>query len=149
MTSWARRARATSGGFTLIELLVVLVILALVTGAVAERAPGRRVGVQGRAIAREVSDLLRLARATAIGENRPVAVVLEPDGHRLIAIGLPPRVVPAPFVARMEAATRENVIVFAPDGSATGGRIDIASGANHWPITIETRTGRVSLARAL
>ena len=146
MTSSARNAQ--SGGFTLIEILVVLAIIALITGAVAERVPGRRIGLQGRAIAHELRDTLRLARATAIGENRPVIVALEAEGHRVGAMGLKPREIPPPFVARMEATARENIIVFAPDGSSSGGRIDIAAGNSHWPLLVEARTGRVTLVRA-
>ena len=132
MTSSARNAQ--SGGFTLIEILVVLAIIALITGAVAERVPGRRIGLQGRAIAHELRDTLRVA--------------LEAEGHRVGAMGLKPREIPPPFVARMEATARENIIVFAPDGSSSGGRIDIAAGNSHWPLLVEARTGRVTLVRA-
>jgi general secretion pathway protein H len=146
--------RHAAAGFTLIEVIVVLAVLSLGLAILALRGPPRSAALEIRAAAGEMAQALRLARAQSIARNAPVRVVLDPgrgawavDGAA--ARALPPGIVLALRVAETEAlGDRLGAIRFAPDGSSTGGTIELADGHRRLQIGVDWLSGRVTLAEA-
>jgi general secretion pathway protein H len=150
--------RAAEAGFTLLEMIVVLAVLGLMAGLVVARGPSRSPALDLRAAASELAQALRGARARAIATDRLVMVRMDPRAHRFAVDDAPPRTLPAALALRLVpdpegspeegAADRPGGIGFAPDGSSTGGRIDLAAGARHLVLTIDWLTGRVRIDAA-
>jgi general secretion pathway protein H len=159
--------RRGQAGFTLIEIVVVLVILGLVLGVVVSRGPMRSRTLELRGVASQVAETLRLARSRAIAANHPVRVIVDVDRRSyridtLPAQTLPPGVsVAVVAIGEETAGKRLGAIRFDPDGSASGGRIELtqaaqaapgaaapASGARKVQVGVDWLTGRVSVADA-
>lgn len=119
-----------SAGFTLVEMLVVLTVLGLAAAFMAGRLaaePGRFAGE------RQVAMLERAAaeaRAAAIRSGRPVAL----DAGALVA--------DASLAAPVFAAGGS--LVFYPDGSSTGGTIEVAGAP---ALAVDWLTGETERAR--
>jgi general secretion pathway protein H len=139
-------------GFTLIELLVVLAILALAIGLIAGFKPpwSRALGID--AAAADLAAGLRLARAEAIGGNRPVAFDLDLVRRQYRVGKQSPRPLPSGLAVELltvegeRRGTTSGDIRFNPDGSSTGGRITLAAADRRVAIGVEWLTGRVSIA---
>lgn len=142
--------REGEAGFTLIEVLAVLAILGLVAGLVAARGPQRSAALDLRAAAAQVAGAMRLARTQAIAGNTPVAVQLDPAAHALrVGAAAPRRLPPGLAVSVISVAEPGRPsITFAPDGSSTGGRVELAAGARRMQVGVDWLTGRVSVADA-
>jgi general secretion pathway protein H len=121
-------------GFTLLEMLVVLVIVALAAGLLLTHDPRPSPAVAARGAAAQVAAALRAARGRAILTDAPVAVTLDAVRHRLGIAGEAP--VPLPPVVPISGS---GVILFAPDGSSSGGRIVLGGRT----VTVDWLTGRV------
>ncbi len=142
-----------SRAFTLVELLVVL---AVVGGIIAIAVPNlyrALPGVELRAGADELTAGLRQARAQAISGNRPVAFEIDgqagrygtgaggPDGRLQPGLGI------SLVTARAQVSgPARGAILFFPDGTSTGGRIELAKGGRQAVIEVDWLTGRVSAA---
>lgn len=146
--------RRRDRGFTLIELVVVLAIMGLILGLVVWRGPLRSQRLETDAAARLVSGALRLARAEAIAQNRPVEVRVDIPGHFYRVDGGPPRPLPSTVAISVTQAMtgpgdgRSGAIRFAPDGSSSGGRIELIERARRVQIGVDWLTGRVSVVDA-
>ena len=141
-----RRGKA---GFTLIEMLVVLVILGLALGIVLLRGPLRSATLDVRTAAAQVAQGMRLARARAIQTDRLVAVAVDANTHLFQVGGSPPQALPNTVAITVDGGAGETErIVFEPDGSASGGRVDLASGGGRMRVAVDWLTGRVSVADA-
>src|SRR5580704_17501457 len=84
-----RPEQSRRAGFTLIEMVVVLTILGLALAIVAGFIPRRSTTLELATASEQVASILRLARARATTESRPVQVVTAPDGHRVMVDGAP------------------------------------------------------------
>ena len=142
----------TSGeaGFTLIEMLVVLVILGMAGALLLSRGPARSPGLEARAAASEIVQTMRLGRSRAVASDRPVAVVVGLRSHRLTLDGvdrpaLARSVTLAVVMADGSIPAGDAVFVFAPDGSATGGRVALDAGGRRIAMTVDWLSGRVGL----
>lgn len=133
--------RRREAGFTLIEILVVLVILGLVAGLVLGRGPQRSATLDLRSQAGQLAQTLRGARGRAIATNRVVRVRIDVAQRRFAADGEAIRSLPPP----MQIATTAAVFAFAPDGSASGGRITLGEGSARIQVAVDWLTGRVSI----
>ncbi len=148
------RPEPVAAGFTLIEIIVVLVILGLMLSLAVARGPMQSPALQVRAVAGELAATLRAARGKAIAANRPVAVVFDPAQRGFRVDGGQARLLPAGMqlavttLAGNIQGNRLAGIVFAPDGSSSGGLIDLADGPLRMQIGIDWLTGRVSVADA-
>ncbi len=129
-------------GFTLLEMLIVIAILGLVAGLVLARGPMRSAGLNARSAATLLAGSLRAARSEAIATDQPVAVRIDgPAG--LVQIGARP-----PQRLGAQLVSPERPIVFAPDGSSSGGQIVVAAGPLRRLVAVDWLTGRVSIADA-
>lgn len=142
LSALPRLPRAADRGFTLIEVIVVLVILGLVAGLVLVRGPQRSGAVDLRQASSLVAGALRVARSRAIASNRPVPVRFDPAEATWQMGNEAARRLPS-GIAMTAAAP---VIVFRPDGSSTGGVVELAGHARTTRIAVNWLTGRVEAA---
>jgi general secretion pathway protein H len=141
-------------GFTLIELLVVLVMLSLTAGLLVGRGPARSPALDIRAATGQVAQGLRLARSQAIARNQAIPFVLDVAGSSYRIGDGPPRALPRGLGLSMTAVAGNTVgarigaITFLPDGSSSGGRVGLSTGARHVWVGVDWLTGRVSVRDA-
>ena len=137
-------------GFTLIEILVVLIVLALASGIVLLRGPARPRGVDLHATALGIADTLRLARAQAIAHNQPAQVLIDAETRRLQTAAGAIRPLPQDIALGFNTLAGPTnaprlVIRFAPDGSSSGGAINLAAGGRKLRVHTTWLTGQVSV----
>lgn len=136
-------------GFTLIEMIVVLVIMGLTLSLLVTRGPWRSRTLVAKGAAGEIAAALREARSEAIGSNRPVSLIVNLKQHSY-RIGshpakrLPPELQVSLLTTQGEIrSTAEAGIRFDPDGSSTGGRVELADGKRKLQVGVDWLTGRV------
>lgn len=138
-------------GFTLVEMIVVIAIMALV---VVMALPSSRHSAKVRqldTLARSLAADLRRARLEAIGENREAALVIDLKkrlAHRASSgagIEIPEDVAIDIVTARGDIATTAAAFRFFPDGTATGGHIDLGLEGEKRRIAVQWLTGRVGV----
>jgi general secretion pathway protein H len=141
-----------SRGYTLMEVLVTLAIIGLVLAAIPLMAGDRRPGAEARAAAIEVASALRQTRSTAIAKFRSEVFVLDTEGHSYqVGVAGPKKALPEELSLSLYTARSElqdesaGRIRFFPDGSATGGRVTLASDDRGYVIAVDWLTGSVSL----
>ncbi len=144
---------AQDSGFTLLELVIVLAIMALMVGIVVSRGPRRSQGLQTRAAAGAIAQTLRQARATAIARSAIVDVAIDPPRHRIAPDGGAAQKIAADTQITVEPGAIAGpgpvrIIRFAPDGSASGGTIELGQGSRRLRITTEWLTGQVKVEDA-
>ncbi len=147
------RRRSRPDGFTLIELVVVLVIMGLMLGLLLTRGPMRHPTLEVRAAAARVAQGLRVARARAIALNRRVSFSLDLTGHDFRIDNAPPQALPETLRLAMltiagKASRQQNIgtISFGPDGSSSGGRIELDGDGMRLLVGVDWLSGRVSVA---
>lgn len=144
-------SRNSDEGFTLIETSIVLVVLALVVALVAGRGPSRSPGLEAHAAAREIVQILRAERTRAIAAHRPVDLTLDMAQHRYRVNGKPMGSIAGRLAGSSVAVlggppgNRFATIVFAPDGSTSGARIEVRGGSVPIRVGVDRLTGRVSI----
>jgi len=137
-------------------MIVVLAVLGMVAGLVLTRGPPRSAALEMRAAANAVAQSLRVARTRAIMSNQRVMVVLDPRTATLrIGVGASrglPAGIAMSVVTTADLASAQGEgggpagIAFLPDGSSSGGRVELAAGARHTQVGVDWLTGRVSVA---
>jgi general secretion pathway protein H len=145
--SWPRRG---TKGFTLIELLVVLAIMALVVTLLAPMLRIGRSGADLRSASSEMLAAMRTARSLAIAQNRPTAILLDPVYGRYgepRRYHLLPKGMTMSWRALWPVAGQSDLaaIYFFPDGSASGGEIDLKTGNAVGAIVVDWFSGLASL----
>jgi general secretion pathway protein H len=145
-----QRLRNSEDGYTLLELLIVMAILAMMAGMTLTRLPGIRDGPRFEAAVRDIGNMLRLARSTALADGRAVAFWIDVDrkqygieGGPQKAVALDQAVLTVYSASEERMRANEARILFFPDGSATGGVIEIATGSRHASLNIDWLTGNV------
>ena len=127
-------------------MLVVLAILGLVGAVVLARGPGRSGAVDMRAASSGVAGALRLARTRAIATNRPALVRFDAARGRFQVGGDAVRSLPAGIAMDVVTAAAQGAeIRFLPDGSSTGGRVDLVGEGRAAQVAVDWLTGRVSV----
>lgn len=140
-------------GFTLLELLVVLVLMGLMLALALSAGPPRSPALVLRAATNELATALARARAEAITTDRPASFLLRlsPPAWRVGAGRLHP--LPPALALRLTTAagapSRRGTagIVFAADGSATGGSLRLALAGQRARLTVDWLTGGIRIHR--
>lgn len=146
-------AGARSGGeegFSLVEMLVVLAILGLAAAfagpALDGMVPARRL----ERVAETVRTEIDLLRAEAIRTGRPMRLVLDGTGSRLVSSRPGAAAIPLTVALRLDvpAAARggPGEIRFQPDGTTSGARLRLALGRAARILTVSPLTGLVHAA---
>ncbi|MFT7287649.1 MAG: general secretion pathway protein H [Halieaceae bacterium] len=119
-----------TGGFSLVELLVVLAIASLMMVAAVPSSVRFYDNMQARQAVRSTLNLLSSAREKALASGNTQDVHLRPATGRLW-LNDQERVLPASLRMTVHGAAELNhedigVIRFYPDGSSSGGGVDLA-----------------------
>lgn len=137
-------------GFTLIEMIVVLVIIGLALALIMPNL-GRGIGRYTlAATAHDVAAALRLARDQAITRNRPIQFFAEADtfgsgedGQRRHV----PRGITLTVFDGMQthSGKHTDAVQFFPDGSSSGGTINLIAEAARYAVLVDWVNGNVSI----
>jgi general secretion pathway protein H len=116
-------------GFTLLEMIVVVAVMGLALALLTGAGRPKSHALEEKAAAQQVAQAMRTARGQAISQGQPVAVVLPP--------------LPAWLAVSAEAPAGR--IVFAPDGSASGGQIVLDDDGREMTVSADWLTGNVRI----
>lgn len=138
-------------GFTLLEMLAVLAVIGIAFTLLASGI-GRGLAIaRERQATAELVQSLRQAHSLAVIEGRAVAVQLDLRTRCYHLEQRPPRCLQPGTALRVETAAgvagEGAAIAFYPDGSSSGGNLQLSSAARHTRIDVSWLTGSVSLAQ--
>jgi general secretion pathway protein H len=134
-------------------MLAVVTIMAFVLGLIVTRGPMRSQAMEMQAAVNELAQGLRLARSKAIATNTTARLTVDLDQRRYRIDGGTATALPRSVTVAMTTVSTETdgqrlaAIRFNGDGSASGGRIDLATGSSQANIGIDWLTGRISVTR--
>ncbi len=137
-------------GFTLLELLVVLVLIGVLTAAVAPTFL-RDFNADAEFAATQVAAALRTARGRAISENAETVMAVDIANNRYVVSGQPASQLPEDLTIGLFTARSElfddaaGQIRYFPDGSSTGGEVVVSDGRSTFRVRVEWLTGRVTV----
>lgn len=143
----------TQAGFTLVEMLVVLAILGILAGLGAGALARRDPGPTPWQIAERLEATLRAARSEALRTGRDQAVAIDLAGRSFAwppgatPVHLPPGTTLRGVLARPFAGETTAGLVFRPDGSASGGEIEIVAEGRGAKLEVSWLTGLPRLAQ--
>lgn len=149
-----RDATRSSRGFTLLELLLVLTLAALAMTLSTPSLLRSLESAQLSAAAAGLHATLRQARWQAVRERRELSLVVDtakrwyrldpggkrrelPEGSTVLLVG----------AASEQLSRSQGGIRFYPDGSASGGSIDLRGTERRYRINVEWLSGRALLRR--
>lgn len=113
----------------MLEMVVVIAVMGLILLLITGFGPPRSHRLEAQAAAWQVAEAMRAARGRAIAQGQPVGLVLPHlPGWLAVSVQAPP-----------------GGIVFAPDGSASGGRVLLDGAGQEYAVTADWLTGRVQL----
>ncbi len=138
----------SQNGFTLIELLVVLVIASLGLTLMVPQFAGLIPGAELKAETRKIAAMLRHARSVAIVRGEAVSFARQDEeGVFWLSTEAEPYRLPTAINLSLsvdQPVDDENKILFFPDGSSTGGALQLRDGTRQGEVRIDWLTGRVS-----
>ena len=136
-------------GFSLIEVMIVLALTGLLMGVVATNLTE---GPVLRESAREVLASLRHARSSAIMSQKQTRWIMDTTNKSFQIEGLKQeRNLSAAIELKLHTAasevigSKQGAIRFFPDGSSTGGSVDVTYKGQTYKVNVEWITGRVSI----
>lgn len=119
----------SDAGFTLLEMTVVIAVMGLMILLIVNSGPPTSHFLEEKAAAQRIAQTMRDARGRAIAQGQPVPFAL-------------PRL-PAWLTVSVQAP--KGGIVFAPDGSASGGRVLLMGDGRNIAVTTDWLSGRVQI----
>jgi len=141
-------------GFTLLEVVAVLVIAALVTSAVIFTNRSSGGAARLKALSATVAAGLRHTRGRAIKTGREYVISVDTGNGRIswgttrapLTLGEGVRI----KVISAESERRDRIagIRFFPNGSSTGGRLQLSSSGTQFNVAVNWLTGHVSVDEA-
>lgn len=149
-------SRRRQAGFTLLEMLVVLGIIALVVAVALPYMPRRADAMAVRGAAQAVADGLRQTRGLAVRDGSSALFTLDVEARRwridsTNGEGGRGGRLPAELKLALETdrrlvhSPREAAIRFFPDGSSTGGKVELRKGEAVALLAVDWLTGKVSV----
>jgi len=137
-------------GFSLVEVLIVLVIIVIVMSVVAPRFSNRTSSVRFISISREIASGLRFARMKAVTDQKPAEFIVNIEQRYYQVRGID-KTYPIPADIEISVYTAASQVVgeeqgsvlFFPDGSSSGGRIELINNGRKRSIDINWLTGLV------
>lgn len=140
---------AFSRGFTLLEMLAVIVLMAVATTVVSGSLSRGLERARARDAGRELALALRAVRTEAIVGGRAATLDIDIGRQSYRRDGRAPRALPAGLHMRMTTAAAltagsQAAIAFFPDGSSTGGNLQLDQDGHAWRIDIAWLTGVVT-----
>lgn len=147
------RSADSSGeaGFTLIEVIAVLVIAALLAGALAFVARPTGGAAQLKALAGTIAAGLRHTRGRAIKRGRELVTRIDIGkpriewGTKRPALNIRRGIAIKVTSAKSEGSGTLAGIRFFPNGSSTGGRVELSSRGVRYDVAVNWLTGRVTV----
>ena len=139
-------------GYSLVELLTVLAILALLTALTGVYLKGRDKPFALRVAALDLASCLRLARASAIAQNKERVVATDLDRRSYACPGKSGLFPPGSRLLFRTAASeylkdKTALLRFFGDGGATGGHVFMEEHGQIWAVRVNWLTGSVEVAR--
>ncbi len=139
-------------GFTLIELIVVLVVMALASALAIPLVYKALATAEVSGAVRQLSSGLRYARSQAITNNRETVFMVDVEKRNYgVGTGAVMATVAESLDLTLVTAESERLsdelggVRFFPNGTSTGGRIDISDGLRTYSVAVDWLTGRVSI----
>ena len=137
-------------GFSLLELMIVLVLGGLLAGVVATSISN---GPVLRKTARDVMSSLRHARSIAVMQQKPMVWKMDVETKKfwIDGVGFKSKKMNKSIDAKLHTAESEVVnqnvggVRFFPDGSSTGGKVDLIYKKQKYVVNVEWISGRISL----
>ena len=115
------------------------------------RLSAARQNLKLKATAVQIVSGLKIARAAALKSNEDQALVVDVKQRRYWAAGaVPPKALPGDVTVTFEVASTEasgsrGQFRFRPDGTSSGGKLNLSSGAQAAEISVDWLTGNVRL----
>jgi general secretion pathway protein H len=147
----ARRVRHR--GFTLVEIIAVVALIALAVTLVGVSVGTGLEGARVRAASKELAAALRFTRTQAIVKRESQVLIVDVENRTYTAPGRAPVELPRQLELKLLTAAQEQVgdgigqIRFFPDGSSTGGHVELILDDAHWRIDVGWLTGEVLLRK--
>jgi general secretion pathway protein H len=138
-------------GFTLLEILAVLALLGIALAVTAFSLDGGLDRARLDASARDVAAALRHTRTRALVEHRPQWFTLDLNARTFASPGRDPQEIPGGTVLHVTSAAEDVQhpgqarIRFFPDGSSTGGNIELSRKHREVRIDVDWLTGTVAM----
>ena len=140
-------------GFTLLEILVGLAILALVLAIVPPMFTNVIDSPQMKSATRTLASGLKQARNEAISKQRETTLTLDVEtrqfalGGKQHQLDLPKDTKLTLIAANTEQLNDQQAAIrFFPDGSSTGGRIELGNQRNEYMIDVNWLTGKIQIS---
>ena len=140
--------RRRNDGFTMLELLLAIAIVAMVTALAVPSSIGFYESIQRREAVRSALRIFNGAREQALSSGRYQDVMVRPQTNRIWS-SRDSQTLSSALQLKVHGAAELNfsdtgVIRFYPDGSSSGGGIDIArAGGSGTRISVDWLMGRV------
>ena len=141
-------------GFTLLEILAVLALIGLALAVTAFSLDGGLQRAKLDACARDIAASLRHTRTLALTAHRPQWFTLDLNARSFASPGRDARGIPAGTTLHVTSAAEDAAkpgiarIRFFPDGSSTGGHIELARQHRRMRIDVDWLTGAVATSES-
>jgi general secretion pathway protein H len=142
-----------STGFTLMEMLVGLAILTLALTLVPPLFTNVITSTQIKSATRILAASLKQVRSEAISKQTETTLTLDVESQQF-AVGVKLRSLDLPKDTRLtliaadteQLSAQQAAIRFFPDGSSTGGRIELSHLRNQYRIDVNWLTGTITIS---